>query len=170
MVFLLDANVLIDANRDYYSLVCVPEFWEWLAYQGKLGNVKIPGEIYDELARGTDDLSEWIKREDIKDCLLLNEEVDILSVRRVVDEGYANDLTDTEVDGLGIDPFLIAYALSSSDDEKFCVVSTENSKPKRTRANRHIPDVCDSFGISHFNSYEFFRLLKFRTNWKEFIE
>ena len=30
MLYLLDANVLIDANRDYYQIERVPEFWEWL--------------------------------------------------------------------------------------------------------------------------------------------
>ena len=42
MRFLLDANVLIDANRDYYPIERIPEFWDWLAYQGRQGNVKIP--------------------------------------------------------------------------------------------------------------------------------
>ncbi|MCY4508918.1 MAG: DUF4411 family protein [Acidobacteria bacterium] len=30
MLYLLDANVLIDAHRDYYPLGRVPEFWDWL--------------------------------------------------------------------------------------------------------------------------------------------
>ena len=30
LLYLLDANVLITANRDYYSVKRVPEFWAWL--------------------------------------------------------------------------------------------------------------------------------------------
>ncbi|MDE0019943.1 MAG: DUF4411 family protein [Candidatus Poribacteria bacterium] len=30
MQYLLDANVLIDAKRDYYPMTRVPDFWEWL--------------------------------------------------------------------------------------------------------------------------------------------
>ena len=30
MLYLLDANVFIDANRDYYPLDRFPEFWDWL--------------------------------------------------------------------------------------------------------------------------------------------
>ena len=37
VLYLLDANVLIDANRDYYPIERVPEFWEWLAEMGRLG-------------------------------------------------------------------------------------------------------------------------------------
>ena len=45
MLYLLDANVLIDSNRDYYPIERVPEFWEWLAHVGKQGFVKIPVEV-----------------------------------------------------------------------------------------------------------------------------
>lgn len=49
MVYLLDANVLIDANRDYYRLTKVPEFWEWLKFEGSAGRVKIPMETWGEV-------------------------------------------------------------------------------------------------------------------------
>ena len=49
MLYLLDANVLIDANRDYYPIGRVPEFWDWLAAMGDLGRVKIPQETYEEI-------------------------------------------------------------------------------------------------------------------------
>lgn len=37
MLYLLDANTLIDANRDYYGLDSVPQFWEWLIHMGQQG-------------------------------------------------------------------------------------------------------------------------------------
>lgn len=49
MLYLLDANVLIDANRDYYPIERVPEFWDWLAAIGEQGQAKIPLEIYAEV-------------------------------------------------------------------------------------------------------------------------
>ena len=47
MLYLLDANVLIDADRDYYPLERVPEFWDWLVDGGVKGRVKIPLEMYE---------------------------------------------------------------------------------------------------------------------------
>ena len=41
MLYLLDANVLIDANRDYYPLERVPEFWDWLLDRAARQHVKI---------------------------------------------------------------------------------------------------------------------------------
>ena len=166
ILFLLDANVLIDANRDYYGIGNVPEFWEWLVYHGKQGNIKIPIEIYEELKNGTDRLAAWAKREETKGALLLDEEVEISLVQKVVNEGYADDLDDTEVEKLGRDAFFISYALLPTVENQRCIVTTETSKPSRTRANRHIPDVCDTFGILWINSYELFKSLGFSTNWR----
>lgn len=165
MLFLLDANVLIDANRDYYAIDCVPEFWEWLLFHGEQGNVKICFEIYEELTSGNDILAEWVKKPEIRNALLLDENVEASLVQRVINEGYADDLDDTELAQLGQDPFLIAYALSSINNR--CIVTTESSKPRKSRANRHIPDVCETFNIPCCNSFEFFKHLGFSTNWKK---
>lgn len=164
MIYLLDANVLIDSNRDYYPLSRVPEFWDWLLFCGANSFVKIPIEVYEEVKEGNDDLAEWIKQDEVKDALLLNEEAEISLVSMVIDVGYAPDLTDDEVEKIGRDPFLVAYALHQSEER--IVVSTEVSRPKKQRANRKLPDVCQAFGIRTFNTFQFIRELNFRTNWK----
>jgi hypothetical protein len=95
---LLDANVLIDANRDYYPIERVPEFWEWLENVGENGHVKIPLEVYEEISEGKDVLANWAKQEQIKTVLLFQEEVDVSLVSYAIDHGYASDLTDDEVE------------------------------------------------------------------------
>lgn len=164
MLYLLDANVLIDANRDYYPIERVPEFWGWLVHQGNNGHVKIPTEVYEEIKDGKDQLAEWTKQDEVEKALLLQEEVDVSLVSLVVNNGYAEDLTDDEVIKIGRDPFLIAYALK--EKSKRIVVTTEASKPSRQRANRHVPDVCRDFGITSCNTFQFVKDLNFSTNWK----
>lgn len=164
MLYLLDANVLIDANRDYYPIKRVPEFWEWIVYVGNEGEVKIPIEIYEEFKGGKDELGEWARDNETKEALIFQEEAEVTLVSKVIDSGYASDLTDNEIEKLGRDPFLIAYALGSK--RKRCVVTTEGSKPKRIRANRHIPDVCDSLGLACCDTFQFARALNFSTSWK----
>ena len=134
MIYLLDANVLIDANRDYYNMDRVPEFWEWLEEQGRRDRVKIPFELHEEINSGNDALAEWAKNRSVKEALLLDEEADPALVDRTVRIGYAPDLSDDDLGKLGRDPFLVAYALV--DGRARCVVTTEISKPKRKRANR----------------------------------
>ena len=164
MLYLLDANVLIDANRDYYPLGRVPEFWNWLVDRATKQEVKIPLEMYEEILAGKDDaLTRWLK--DNRNVLLLDENVDETLIARVTDLGYAPDLSDEEVERVGRDPFLIAYALS--DPAQRTVVTTEVSKPKKQRANRHLPDVCNDLGVLCCNTYQFIDVLDFTTGRRE---
>ncbi len=164
MLYLLDANVLIDANRDYYPLGRVPEFWEWLVDRATKQQVKIPLEVYEEILAGRDDdLTRWLK--DNRDALLLDENVDEMLVAQVTELGYGPDLSEEEVERIGRDPFLIAYALGKPAQRT--VVTTEVSKPRKKRANRHIPDVCDDLGVFCRNTYQFIDVLDFRTGRRE---
>lgn len=164
MLYLLDANVLIDADRDYYPIDRVPEFWEWLQHHSQAGNVKMCIEVFEEVTDGNGQLPDWLKRDDVKDALLLDEESDQAVVSRVVNDGYARDLTDIEIITVGRDPFLIAHAIANADDR--CVVTTEPSAPSKRRQNRRVPDVCRQFGVQSCNGFAFFRALNFRTNWR----
>lgn len=80
LLYLLDANVLITAHRDYYSVNRVPEFWTWLAHHAEAGRVKIPAEILDEVKKGRrrkgmDDLFDWLREDRVKASLVLDEQV-----------------------------------------------------------------------------------------------
>ncbi len=103
MLYLLDANVLIDANRDYYPIERVPEFWDWLVEMGKSGRVKVPQEIFEEIAipkpSQPDVLVDWLV--DHQGELLLDEMVVVELVAYVTDEGYASDLTDDDIEKVG---------------------------------------------------------------------
>ena len=157
---MLHANVLITANRDYYPLGRVPEFWDWLLDCANLHQVKSPMEMYEEILAGKDDgLTRWLK--DNRDAVLLDENAEATLVARVTEQGYARDLSEEEIERVGRDPFLIAYALR--DRARRTVVTTEVSRPKKQRANRHIPDVCDALGVLHCNTYDLIRALDFST-------
>ena len=86
MLYLLDANVLIDANRDYYPLGRVPEFWDWLIDRATKHQTKIPVEMYGEVLAGKEDkLTGWMKGN--RDTLLLDEDVDGELIAEVTQEG-----------------------------------------------------------------------------------
>lgn len=171
MLYLLDANTLIDAKRDYFQFGRVPEFWSWLEHQGSIGNVKIPVEIYDEFHEtrrpngSRDELAEWADSAPVKQSLLLDEEIAPSVVREVIDRGYCDDPTDEEVGKMGKDPFLIAYALM--DQPNRVVVTTETSKPRARRANRRIPDVCKTLGIRPLDTFGLLVELNFTTDWRD---
>jgi hypothetical protein len=165
LLYLFDANVLITASNTYYPLDQVPEFWDWLQFQGSAGNIKLPLEIMEEILAGNNDdpLLLWMKEAANKRALLLDEVIDPDLVNSVLDSGYGTGLTDDQIEEVGRDPFLIAYGLSGNDR---CVVTGEVSAPGKKRQNRRIPDVCADFGMECCTPFKVNRELGFKTGWK----
>ena len=158
-MYLLDANALIFAKRDYYPLDRVPEYWEWLLHQAEQGIIKLPLQIWDELQGHDDELRGWLR--DNKGVLVLkNDDIDF-HVPEVLC-CYCNDPTESELEQIGADPFLIAAGLATGGT----VVSKEASKPKAQRANRKVPDICHKVGVRCINDHALIRELDFRTNWR----
>ncbi len=162
VLYPLDANVLIDAQRDYYPMDRVPEFWGWLVEQAASGIVKIPDEVYRKMIDADDQLAAWLKlnRQD----LLLDGDLPAHALSQVLADGYAPDLSEVEVEAIGDDAPLIAHALMVP--EARTVVTTEHSRPNRTRANRHIPNVCADMGVPCMNTFDMVRRLDFSTDWR----
>ena len=127
---------------------------------GTQGRVRIPREIFDDIVRGNDELVDWLKRH--KPSLVLDEYAPRELVAYVTEQGYARDLADDEIEKIGSDAFLIAHALADAGNR--CVVTTESSKPSRTRANRHVPDVCRDLDVDCIDTFQLIRRLDFRTN------
>ena len=76
-----------------------------------------------------------------------------------VTETYAPDLNQHELEALGRDPFLIAYALAKKDDR---VVVTAEGQGNQKRQNRKIPDVCKDLEVKCYDQWDFGRALNFR--------
>lgn len=159
-LYLLDANVLIRAHEDYYPIDRIRPFWDWLVAEARSERVKMPLEIYNEISPPEENsLSSWIKDRKVSSALVLNEEIDSEIFNRVLQAGYASGLTDDELVQIGRDPFLATYALMGPNR---VVVTKEVSKPKRTRANRKLPDVCDIMKVPWMDDFQFYRERDFR--------
>lgn len=158
-MYLLDANTLIRANADYYPIKRIPQFWEWLIERGRAGVVKIPNEIADEITAGRDAVSEWLKDQDARGALRLDEAVNVALVRQVVERGYAPDLNDAEMAKIGRDPFLIAYGMAGSGRT---IVTKEFSAPAKQRHNRKVPNICDAMGVRWLSAFGFYEEADFR--------
>lgn len=164
-LYLLDANVLITAQNQYYPIDMVPEFWDWIMHMADSNRIKMPIETFEEVKDGHEgDLFGWINAAGLEERLVLAEEIQAEIVQQVLHQGYAPDLSDTEIEQVGQDPFLIAYA--RVQPAKRCIVSTEASKPSRVRANRHVPDVCAAVGVQCCHPFAMLRALGFSTAWK----
>lgn len=168
MLYLIDASMLITARDSYYPLDVVPEYWEWLLYQAQAGNIKMPIEIYEEIKEGPsgikDPLFAWVQTPEVKNSLILQESVIDEFVAQTLMQGYAQDLTDEEIEIIGRDPFLAAYGMV--DPTNRVVATSEVSAKSKKRQNRKLPDVCSDMGVKSCNPFELNRALEFSTKWK----
>jgi hypothetical protein len=159
MLYLLDANVLIDSANGYFQLDRVPQFWAWLMEKARSGQLALPREIWEEFKDGDDALARWVRSPQVVELLVLRESPHPQAVQEVVNV-YAPDLNDQELEKLGRDPFLIAYAYL--DPRRRAVVTAEVSRPRKQRANKKIPDVCSALGITCLDIVGLINTLDFR--------
>lgn len=164
MLYLLDADSIITADRDAYPLRQFPIFWDWLLHMALGGVIKIPVEQYEEITNGRGPIVDWCKDPATREALMLKEDAIPELVARVTRDGYATDLTEDEVEQIGRDPFLISYGVV--EVWKRTVVTFEVSKPSKRRANKKIPDVCAIFGVPCCNLYQMIKNLAFTTDWR----
>ena len=132
-----------------------------MIHHGDIGTVKMPAEIYAEVEGGNDELAAWMHDAATKKALLLAEPSDPGAVQAVLG-CYGDTLTDADLITIGQDPFLIAAALGNADRR---VVTAEVSKPTRTGARRHVPDVCGDSGVNWMHPVTFIADLDFSTDW-----
>jgi hypothetical protein len=90
--------------------------------------------------------------------MILSEPIARARVTHVLVHGYTPDLTDVEIEKIANDPFLVAAAMAAPDR---VVVTREVSRPRRERANRKVPDVCNVFGVPVITDFQLYRVLKF---------
>jgi hypothetical protein len=128
------------------------------------GTVKIPVEQYEEITNGRGPIVDWCKDSATRAALVLAEEASQELVAHVTREGYANDLTEDEVEQIGRDSFLISYGAAAAGLRT--VVTFERSRPGAQRANRKVPDVCATFGVPCCSLYQMIKDLDFTTDWK----
>ena len=148
--YCLDANVLIQAWQKYYSPKFCPNYWEILNELGKANIIFIPEEVYKEITRTEDDLSEWLKKSGIP-VRKISEDV-IESLQSI----YANNpLHKNLVDSIKgrslADPWVIAHALS----ENATVVTKEEKVTALNSIKIKIPNVCENMNVRWINDFDF---------------
>ena len=158
MVFLLDANVLIFAEKQCCSIDKVERYRQWIVCNADQRRIFLPLQIILEISKGSDDLKRWINQRHIRNRLEFRKEVSQDCVGKVLLEGYGENLSEREINRIGADAHLITYAI---EEDEAVIVTRETSKPARQRANRKILDVCAEFGVSCIDDSELYRRLDF---------
>ena len=164
-IYLLDANVFIEAKNRYYAFDIVPAFWGSLVTHGTNGRIRSIDKIRDELKAGKDELAEWAE-DASRDIIFVNSgESDVIEAYKEVMTWVQGNAQFTEAARAEFagdpDGWLIAYAKSKGPN--YIVVTHEDNRPE-ARAKVLIPVVCIHFGIRWLDTFEMLRELGVRFN------
>lgn len=165
--FLIDANTLISPYKNFYPFDFAPSFWEQLSLKMGLNSVAILDMAKDEVIKGTDELSIWIKKiPDLQICR--HEDSEIIAVYAQVlsflqTSPYYSDKALREWSKEEIaDPWLIAAAAVHG----YTIITFEQSagplSHKSPCGRAKIPDVGNAFGVRCENLYYFMREMSFK--------
>ena len=156
-VFALDANVFIQANRQYYPFDLAPGFWASLVRRAEEGRVESIDRVRTELERGVDELVAWA-RGPFASAFASTDAEDVLrSYGELMNWAHAqqqfSDAAKADF-ARSADGWLVAYARA----RQRIVVTQEVFNPD-VRRKIPIPNVCRAFGVSCINTYEMMRRL-----------
>lgn len=157
-MYIVDANVFMQAANSYYAFDIVPKFWTWV--EERLGEelfTVVP--VKDEINIQNDALSVWFQGVgDPSWVLPVDDEGTQLQMpvitQHCVDYGYKTAGIAKFLSGA--DPWVIA----SARERRWTVVTQEISQPE-SRKRVKIPDVCDSVGVQNILVFDMLRQLGF---------
>ncbi len=158
-VFVLDANVFINANNTYYARDICNKFWLHLTSYNKQGTVCSIDRIYDELDGRQDDLNKWATEN--KAMFVSTHDLHIEQnygkiVTWVGSKQYLAAAAKDEFYRIA-DGWLAAYALTTG----YTLVTHEKPEPK-SRKHIKLPDVCKEFNISYTDTFTMMRKIGMR--------
>jgi len=166
-VFVLDANVFIEAKNRYYAFDLGTRFWESLVDLAVNGRVESIDRIKHELLRGRDspkegedpdELAVWVKG-GFAQAFVSTDEQDVVSsyadvMNWVNQQARFTDAAKAEF-ASSADGWLVAYARARER-----VVVTHEQPAPESRNEVKIPDICLAFHVRPVDTFQMLRELR----------
>lgn len=152
-MYLIDANVFIEAKNKYYNMSFCPAFWDWLL-RGCAGQqiFSIQG-IYNELVNGNDELKVWSM--DNRHFFLPMSDEDTQRnlaavVTHVASQQAAIPMSPGAMDEFlrGADTWLIAKAITMG-----ATIVTHERLDVHCKRKFLIPNICNHFGVQYVDTF-----------------
>ncbi len=156
-VYVLDANVFMEAPRRYYPFDLAPGFWQSLQQHAAVGRIKSIDRVKQESDRGNDDLADWADDE-FKDAFASTNRQEVIDVyARVMDWAAGkSQYTDAAKHKFasGADGWLVALA----NVNRSGVVTHELPAPYAKNIVK-LPEVCAAFDVRYVDTFAMLRAL-----------
>ncbi len=164
-LFLLDANVFIQAKRQYYAFDLCPGFWNCVSAWHSKGAVYSIDRVKDELERGQNDLTQWATKEISSAAFISTEDQPIIaSYSQIMSWVEAQSQFTTEAKAefaANADGWLVACAMA-----KGMVLVTHEVYEPGAKKRVKMPNVCRKFAVSYTDTFDMLRELSAQFHWK----
>lgn len=159
IIFVLDANVFMEAHRRYYALDLCPGFWECLAHYCHKPRLLSIDRVRGEIADG-DVLSEWVKGAPFVSSAE-QAIVDTFAEIMAWVQGNAQFRDEAKAEfAAPADGWLAAYAKVHD-----AVLFTHEVFSQDVKRKVPLPNICRQFGIAHRDTFSMLRELEVRFGW-----
>lgn len=161
-IYLLDANVLIEAHRRYYSFDLCPGFWGCLTHYCGEARLLSIDRVRAEISGG-DELAEWVHEAPRH---FFASTAEIMTI-----EAYAEIMAAVQASTVYTaaakaefarvaDGWIAAHAYASGGT----VVTMETYEP-RSRRKVKLPNICREFGVPYTDTFKMLRELEVEFAW-----
>ena len=155
-MFWLDSDTFMRAKNQAYAFDIAPGFWEIIKRNAKAGKLASSSLVYDEIARGGDELTNWASGEQKTALFVEPDDPTQRLMTRIAD--WVNKTYEPPQAAFflkGADPWVVAAALN--DDG---IVVTHEQLVGQDSKKVKIPNVCQKFGVKYTDCYGMLRSLK----------
>ena len=160
--YVLDANVFVQAARQYYAFDLAPAFWQALVDHASNDRVLSVDRVKDEIDRGRDELARWAN-EDFHTYFASTNPEDVLQVYANImqwaqaQSQYSEAAKAEFADQRNADAWIVAYAKANG-----CAVVTLEQPDPQIKRRIPIPNVCLAFEVPFIDSFAMLRALGVR--------
>jgi hypothetical protein len=155
-MYVVDANVFIQAKNLQYGFDFCPAFWDWLDEQSATGRVASIEKVLDELKAGGDDLSTWAIA---RPAMFAQPDTAVVQSLQTVSHWTAS----ADYDPAAVSTFLQDadyYLVAHAHAYGLTVVTHEVPADSVKRVK--IPNVCIALQIKCMSPYEMLRVERAR--------
>ncbi|AZS50676.1 DUF4411 family protein [Entomomonas moraniae] len=157
-MYLIDSNIFIDAQNNYYRRQFCPAFWDFIDAQFEKGHFRSIISVYIELQKQDDNVAEWIKNRKSYFLPIDDEttQINFAAINSYVEDYYLPinpDRARKQINKFadGADPFLIAKALTLGAK----IITHEKYIKDPKCFTPKIPTICKEFNVECVNLFDF---------------
>ena len=152
-MYLLDANVFIEAKNRYYAFDIVPGFWVWLDKAHAGGTVCSIKEVQEELLKHDDELADWVRQR--PNLFQTVDQKTTAFYAPLTQWAYSQNFTGAALSvftATNADYLLIAYAKAHSH-----TLVTHERFNANVKNRIPIPNACRAMGVKTVDTFQMLR-------------